>query len=168
MPKPHYRADSFQLRDSMGYLIKRAQRLMQERIEGQFEGTGCTLQQWAVMMHVRDGLALTIADLCRELHHDSGAMTRLIDQLEERKFIERRRNAEDRRIIELSLTASGNQMAERLIVIACDVLNTALECLTRDEVKLLQALLGRLIGRLEALLPFQSAFTTGTAREKAS
>ncbi len=77
---------------------------MQERIEGLFAEQGCTLQQWVVLMHLRDGLAITVADLCRDLHHNSGAMTRLIDQLESRNLIERRRNSEDRRVIELSLT----------------------------------------------------------------
>ena len=79
MPKQHYRPETFRARDSIGYLIKRSHRLMQERIEGLFADQGFTLQQWVVMMHIRDGLALTTADLCRELHHDSGAMTRLID-----------------------------------------------------------------------------------------
>ena len=77
MPKQHYRPDSFRARESVGYLVKRSQRLMQERIESLFEQQGFTLQQWAVLMYVRDRLAVTIADICRDLHHDSGAMTRL-------------------------------------------------------------------------------------------
>lgn len=150
MPK-HYRPDSFHLRDSIGYLQKRAQRLMQERIEGLFAEQGCTLQQWVVLMHLRDGLAITVADLCRDLHHNSGAMTRLIDHLESRNLIERRRNSEDRRVIELSITKAGDQLLDKLIPIACDMLNTTLDGLTRDEVKMLQSLLRRIIGRLEDL-----------------
>ena len=153
MPKQHYRADSFHLRDSIGYLMKRSQRLMQERIEGLFARQGCTLQQWVVMMHVRDGLALTVADLCRELSHDSGAMTRLIDQLEDRKLVERQRNPHDRRVIELSLTDEGIKTVDALIVIAAEALNLVLDDFSRDEVKLLQSLLRRLIGRLEELTP---------------
>ncbi|MBM0103591.1 winged helix-turn-helix transcriptional regulator [Steroidobacter sp. S1-65] len=152
MPKQHYKPDSFHLRDSVGYLIKRAQRLAQEQIETRFEEQGCTLQQWVVLMHVRDKIAVTIADLCRELYHDSGAMTRLIDQLEARKFIERRRNADDRRVIELSLTHAGEKALDSLIPIACDTLNTALDGFTRDEVKTLQSLLRRMIGGLEGSL----------------
>lgn len=163
MPKQHYRPDTFQLRDSIGYLIKRAQRLAQERIETRFEQQGCTLQQWVVLMHVRDKIALSTADLCRELHHDSGAMTRLIDQLEARKLIERRRNAEDRRVIELSLTRAGEKTLDNLIPFACDTLNVALDDFTREEVKTLQALLRRMIGGLEKSLQGSSA-----NKEKAS
>lgn len=156
MPKPLYKPESFHLRDSIGYLLKRSQRLMQERIEGLFEQQGFTLQQWVVLMYVRDGLAVTIADICRDLHHDSGAMTRLVDQLESRKLIERRRSEDDRRVVELSLTAAGTEVLETLVPIACDALNTALEGFSRDEVKLLQSMLRRLTGRLEELVPYSA------------
>jgi DNA-binding MarR family transcriptional regulator len=154
MPRPHYKPESFHLRDSLGYLLKRSQRLMQERIEGLFEQQGFTLQQWVVLMYVRDGLAATIADICRDLHHDSGAMTRLVDQLESRKLIERRRSADDRRVVELSLTAAGSEVLDTLVPTACDALNDALEGFTRDEVKMMQSMLRRLIGRLEELVPY--------------
>jgi DNA-binding MarR family transcriptional regulator len=157
MPKPHYRPDSFHLRDSIGYLMKRSQRLMQERIEGLFEQQGFTLQQWVVLMYLRDGLAVTISDICRDLHHDSGAMTRLVDQLEARKLIERRRSADDRRVVELSLTDAGAAVLDTLVPTACDALNTALDGFTRDEVKLLQSMLRRLLGRLEELVPYSAA-----------
>lgn len=149
MAKPHYRPDSFHLRDSIGYLLKRTQRLMQERIEVRFAEQGCTLQQWVVLMHLRDGLAITVADLCRDLNHDSGAMTRLIDQLESRNLIERRRNSEDRRVIELSITKTGDKLLDELIPTACGMLNETLDGFSRDEVKQLQSLLGRMIGRLQ-------------------
>ncbi len=157
MPKSHYRPESFHLRDSIGYLVKRSQRLMQERIEVLFEQQGFTLQQWVVLMYLRDGLAVTTADMCRDLHHDSGAMTRLVDQLEARKLIERRRSADDRRVVELSLTEAGAKVLESLVPIACNALNTALDGFTRDEVKMLQSMLRRLIGRLEELVPYSAA-----------
>jgi DNA-binding MarR family transcriptional regulator len=166
MPKQHYRPETFRARDSIGYLIKRSQRLMQDRIEGLFAHQGFTLQQWVVMMHIRDGLALTVADLCRELHHDSGAMTRLIDQLEGRGVIERRRNPQDRRVIELSLTDSGNESIASLIGIVTDGLNVTLEEFTRDEVKMLKSLLRKLIGRLEQLVPGASPIVSGATSEQ--
>lgn len=165
MPRPHYKPESFHLHDSMGYLIKRSQRLLQERIEGLFEQQNFTLQQWVVLMYLRDGLATTTADMCRDLHHDSGAMTRLVDQLESRKLIERRRSADDRRVVELSLTKTGAEVLETLIPTACNALNTALDGFTREEVKMLQSMLRRLIGRLEELVPGSA---TAADKEKVS
>jgi DNA-binding MarR family transcriptional regulator len=146
--RPHYSAESFHLQDSLGYLIKRTQRLMHDRIEAVFASQGITFQQWVVLMHLRDGLATTIAGLCQELRHDSGAMTRLIDQLEERGFIGRRRQEADRRIVDLELKAAGRKMVESLIPLAVDTLNDALEDFTKTEVQALKGMLRRLIGRV--------------------
>src|SRR3954469_2721713 len=124
--KQHYSADSFHLQDSIGYLVKRTQRLMHDRIEAVFASQGITFQQWVVLMHLRDGLATTTAELCRETRHDSGAMTRLIDLLEERGFIECSRQSTDRRVVDLKLKPAGRKMVESLIPLAVDTLNSVL------------------------------------------
>jgi DNA-binding MarR family transcriptional regulator len=149
--KQHYTTDSFHLQDSIGYLVKRAQRLMHDRIEAVFASQGITFQHWVVLMHLRDGLATTTAGLCQEIRHDSGAMTRLIDQLEERGFIERRRQEADRRIVDLALTSAGRKMVESLIPLAVDTLNGALAGFTKADIQQLQGMLRRIITRVAEL-----------------
>ena len=146
--RQHYSAESFHLQDSLGYLVKRTQRLMHDRIEAVFASQGITFQQWVVLMHLRDGIVTTTAGLCQELRHDSGAMTRLIDQLEERGFIGRRRQEADRRIVDLELRSAGRKMVESLIPLAVDTLNNALEGFTKAEVQQLKGMLNRLIVRV--------------------
>src|SRR3954471_16971815 len=149
--RPHFNAKSFHLRDSVGYLVKRAQRLMRDRIESEFASQGITFQHWVVLMHLRDGLATTTAGLCQELRHDSGAMTRLIDQLEERGFIGRRRQEADRRIVDLELTPAGKKMVESLIPLAVETLNAALSGFTKAEVQQMQTLLRKISTRIGEL-----------------
>jgi DNA-binding MarR family transcriptional regulator len=149
--RQHYSAASFHLQDSLGYLVKRTQRLMHDRIEAVFASQGITFQQWVVLMHLRDGLATTTAGLCAEIRHDSGAMTRLIDQLEDRGFIERQRQETDRRVVDLALTPAGRKMVESLIPLAVDTLNSALTGFTKTEVQQMQGLLRRLITRVGEL-----------------
>jgi DNA-binding MarR family transcriptional regulator len=165
MGRQHYRPETFHMCASIGYLQKRAHHLMHEWIERRFAEHNCTLQQWVVLMHVRDGLTATVADLCRKLHHDSGAMTRLVDQLEERKLIKRQRNAEDRRVIELSLTPAGQALLGKLIPIACELLNATLQDFSSEEVKLMQSLLKKMINRLETMREARQA-QSSLAREK--
>jgi DNA-binding MarR family transcriptional regulator len=150
MPKQHYKAASYRANDSIGYLVKLAHQLMKDRVEAEFEAQGFTFQQWLVLMYLRDGIATTPAELCRESRHDSGAMTRLIDQLENRGLIERQRSSEDRRVVELRLTSSGRATVESLIPLVVDCLNDALDDFTREEVALLKDLLQRLIGRMRS------------------
>jgi len=64
-------------------------------------------------MSVRDGIALNPKDICIQLRHDSGALTRVLDQLESRGLVLRQRSAEDRRAIELHLTAVRRGSAAR-------------------------------------------------------
>src|SRR3954471_15849577 len=149
--RQHYSAESFHLQDSLGYLVKHTQRLMHDRIEVAFASQGITFQHWVVLMHLRDGLATTTAGLCQELRHDSGAMTRLIDQLEERGFIGRRRQEADRRIVDLELTAAGRKMVESLIPLAVETLNGALSGFTKAEVQQLQGLLRKISTRIGEL-----------------
>jgi DNA-binding MarR family transcriptional regulator len=151
MPKQHYVQKNFRLQDSIGYLVKNAFRALSDCIHGKFNTQGCSFHQWIVLMHLRDGMALTVADLCRELQHDSGAMTRVIDQLEARGWIERQRNRDDRRVVELSLTPEGSAMAESLIPLAVGTLNTVLEDFSREEVQQLQSMLRRLTMRLREM-----------------
>jgi DNA-binding MarR family transcriptional regulator len=151
MLKQHFKAESFKVSDSVGYLLKHAQRLMHERIEGVFASQGVTFQQWIVLMHLRDRLATTVAELCRETRHDSGAMTRLVDQLEERELIERKRQATDRRVVDLELTGEGRKMVESLIPLAVGCLNDSLGDFSRQEVQQLQDFMRRIIARVSEI-----------------
>lgn len=146
--RQHFNSKTFHLRDSVGYLVKHAQAAMRDCIEGVFASQGITFQQWVVLMHLRDGLATTTVSLCRETRHDSGAMTRLIDQLEERGFIERQRQSADRRIVDLALTAAGRKMVESLIPLAVNTLNDVLADFSKAEVRQLQDMLRRIISRV--------------------
>jgi DNA-binding MarR family transcriptional regulator len=147
MPKQHYKLDSYHPTTSVGYLLKAALRALQDRVQLRFAKEGLTFQQWIVLMHIREGLALTVATLCRETRHDSGAMTRLIDQLEKRGLIERRRSSKDRRVVELLLTKEGNKTIEALKPLVVDTLNEALDGFTRQEVRDFEIYLRRIAQR---------------------
>lgn len=166
MPKQIFKTATFRMADSVGYLVKHAQLAMRARVELAFASQGITFQQWIVLMHLRDGLANTVAELCREARHDSGAMTRIIDQLEERGLIERQRKTSDRRVVNLSLTPAGRKMVESLIPLVVDTLNLALDGFTHAEVAQLQEYLRRIIAQLGGNAAVPGA-TTEARRSKA-
>jgi DNA-binding MarR family transcriptional regulator len=65
-------------------------------------------------------------DICSQFRHDSGALTRVIDQLAERGLLERVRRDRDRRKVELQLTPAGLATIEGLIPLIVEKLNLAL------------------------------------------
>src|SRR6202012_125920 len=129
-----YNSKTYKSRDSVGYLVRRAGNLMTTRVEAVFADHEITFAQWLVLMKLRDGLATTAAEIARDMCHDSGALTRIIDQLAQRGFIVRCRSRTDRRAVELTLTDAGLRTVNSLVPLVTDLLNTAVAGFTRDEV----------------------------------
>ncbi|HQR23527.1 MAG TPA: MarR family transcriptional regulator [Steroidobacteraceae bacterium] len=151
MPEQHYRPASYRARDSMGYLLRRVHTIMHDRIESAFAGHGFTLMQWIVLIYVRDGLARTATDIARAFRHDSGALTRVIDQLERRGLLTRERSRADRRVVNLALTPKGHRTIEELLPVVVGQMNLALEPFTREEFEQMRSLMERLVRHLQAL-----------------
>jgi DNA-binding MarR family transcriptional regulator len=144
----HYRADNYQARTSIGYLVRRATALMIEKCEPLLAEHGFTFTQWVALMHLRDGLATNPRDICSLLRHDSGAVTRVIDQLEERGLVQRQRSLEDRREVDLHLTPVGASTVESLVPPMVDRMNSALRDFSSEEVAELTRLLVKLVATL--------------------
>lgn len=151
MPTQHYRAETYHARMSVGYLLKRAHSQLADKLEPALEANGFTFTQWVILMHLRDGLALNARVLCTQLRHDSGALTRVIDQLEARGLVSRERSRKDRREVQLQLTAAGRATVEAAIPAVVERLNLALAGFSATELVTLTHLLTKLTGMLEGV-----------------
>jgi|SRR6185312_12858808 len=149
MPTQHYQPQTYLARNSIGYLLKRAHSQLADQLEPALEACGFTFTQWVVMMHLRDGLALNASVLCTQLRHDSGALTRIIDQLEARGLVSRERSRKDRREVKLQLTSTGRSTVEAAIPAVVERLNLALGGFSAAELEALTRLLTKLTGMLE-------------------
>jgi DNA-binding MarR family transcriptional regulator len=145
----HYRPEIYKARTSVGYLIKRAHSLLIDHLESVVAGSDLTFTQWVVLMYLRDGLAINATDLCSQLRHDSGALTRVIDQLEARGLVQRERSREDRRAVQLRLTDAGLATVASLVPKVVDKLNFALRDFSSAEASELNRLLAKLIISLD-------------------
>ncbi len=150
MATRHYDSGSFSSRDSIGYRLKMAHLLMHDRAEAIFAAHDVSFVQWITMLKLREGEALTASDLCRAMHHDNGALTRMLDQLEERGYVERHRSQQDRRVVELELTAAGHCKLDELLPLIVDQLNHVLGGFSAAEFAELMRLLDKLMTSLQA------------------
>jgi DNA-binding MarR family transcriptional regulator len=96
---------------SVGYLMGRARASLLSGLDAELARFGLSGMQFAVLKHVAEGSARTAADLCRFMQYDTGAMTRILDRLEEKALVRRERSREDRRTVVLRVTASGRGAA---------------------------------------------------------
>ncbi|WP_375394895.1 hypothetical protein [uncultured Sphingomonas sp.] len=77
---PFYSADSFVPDTSLGFLSKRVFQSSVLALEPIFAAEGTTYIQWSAMVLLWRGYADTCVALARELCHDTGATTRLIER----------------------------------------------------------------------------------------
>ncbi len=150
MPHAHYEVSTYKSQLGLGYLVKRAHSLMLDIMEPVFEARGFTFIQYVIMSWLRDGIAVNPKEICARYRHDSGALTRVIDQLAERGLVERVRRDRDRRKVELQLTPVGRETIEKLVPLVVEKLNLALEDFSADEAHELQRLLLKLNTKLQS------------------
>src|SRR3984957_6643528 len=85
------------------------------------------------------------AQLCKDLSYDAGAITRMVDRLEAKGLISRRRCPEDRRLVKLELTQAGAAALPKLRACSVRVLNHFLRGFSRGEARQLEAFLVRML-----------------------
>lgn len=151
MAKPFYDLDSYCAQKSLGCKIRQLNNLMTPRAEARFVDQELTFSHWLALMALRDGIADTCAGLSRHMNYDSGAITRLVDQLEERGLVVRTRSTSDRRVVKLALTTEGRAMWKKLTPPVVDYWNDLLEGFSNSEAETLLNLLTRLLARMEEL-----------------
>ncbi|WP_242098318.1 MULTISPECIES: MarR family transcriptional regulator [unclassified Sphingomonas] len=146
---PFYESDGFTPETSVGYLTKRIQQLAAQRLEPVFAAAGTTYLQWSALVAIWWGREMTCAELARAIAHDSGATTRLLDVLEEKGWVERRRSLEDRRVVKLVLTQAGQAVAKECRATVAECWNGWLIDWEKEEAAMLLTLLQRLRTTLE-------------------
>jgi DNA-binding MarR family transcriptional regulator len=130
---------------SVGHLMGRARASLLAGLDARLTRFGLTGMQFAVLKNLADGAARTAADLCRSMHYDTGAMTRILDRLEQRGLVRRERCREDRRVVFLHMTGSGRARMPRLLSAGTHVVDAHLAGFTAAEVEQLKAYLKRMI-----------------------
>jgi DNA-binding MarR family transcriptional regulator len=90
--------------------------------------------------------AITASQLCKGISYDTGAMTRMLDRLEAKGLIRRRRSLDDRRAVFLELTEAGRAAYPRMRLRSTNVQNRFLHGFDREELRHLEGLLTRVLG----------------------
>ena len=146
-----YRPENYQPDESAAYLMRRILSCMASEVDGALEPRGLTSAQWVPLFKLHMGQASTVAELARECELDTGAMTRLLDRLEAKGLVTRVRSSEDRRVVNLELTAEGREAARHIPDVLCKVQNAFLEGLSVEEWQQLKSLLRRVLANGTAL-----------------
>ena len=133
-----------ELRDSTSFLLKRLGHAAKERALDVFEATGLTPYHYAVLLALAEDSHETQGAIADALGYDRGQLVGLLDELEDRGLVERRRDPTDRRRHIVRLTPAGKRALAKLRALALRLEDDFLASLDEDERAQLHALLLRL------------------------
>lgn len=129
----------------MGLLIGRTALLKDQILDRNLVPYSVTAAQFKVLIMIAHFGVDTPAELCRQLSLDSGAMTRMLDRLEQKGLIVRRRCAADRRQVRLALPQEGQALADLLPKFGADAMDELLGALTPEEHATLERILKKIL-----------------------
>ena len=146
-----YEAQSYEPHKSVGHLLNRVRTEMLAAVDRelaadeQLAALEVTSAQFIILSTLSKGGVKSASDLCKGISYDAGAMTRMIDRLEEKGLIRRSRCPNDRRLVNLELTEQGNAALPPMRAVSMKVLNRFLLGFNKAEVRQLEGFLTRLL-----------------------
>src|SRR5450830_348196 len=141
----YYTAENYDPTTSIGLSLSRARNALLGEMDASLRDLSITSQQLGIVMALGRELASTPFELSKMLDINTGLMTRMLDKLEKQNLLTRVRSVDDRRMVNLALTAKGRSVAAEVSQRAPDVLNHRLRDFSAAESKELHRLLLKFI-----------------------
>ncbi len=145
-----YSGENYVIEESVGYLIKQAQLALHRTIDSKMASLDLTAMQWGPLMLIAYGKANTAAELSRCAGVETSTMTRMLDRLETKGLLTRKRSESDRRIIYLGLSAEGIALVSKVPDLLAESLNKHLRGFDAQELATIQSMLRRIVANAES------------------
>jgi DNA-binding MarR family transcriptional regulator len=133
-----------ELLSSTTFLLKRLGFAAKDKSHQAFEGTGLSAFHYAVLALLEEDPRETQAQIADALGYDRSLIVRLLDELEERELVIRKRDPHDRRRHVVKLTVAGRDKLGELRAIVAQMEDDLLVPLDADQRRALYGLLSQL------------------------
>lgn len=138
--------DALQLKNQICFPLYAASREVIKQYRPYLETLDLTYTQYIAMLVIWEEGTVSVRDLGRRLHLDSGTLTPVLKHLEKKGLICRHRSTEDERVLLVNATEAGREMSERAKEIPAQ-LDKCVQ-LNREEAQTLHRLLYKLMESL--------------------
>ncbi|MBS4028841.1 MAG: MarR family transcriptional regulator [Ignavibacteriales bacterium] len=107
-------SETWNLDTSLGFLMNRTARGMKRALDAKLLEHELTATQYIVLirMYEEDGISLT--ELVERLYLDNPTLTGIIDRMERDGLLQRQRDDDDRRVVNVYLTAKGKLLRSEI------------------------------------------------------
>jgi DNA-binding MarR family transcriptional regulator len=129
----------------LGMLIARSRRLVWTAAARELEDNGFSSLSWVLVTYLVHQGPATQREIATAIGQHPAGVSRLVDELETKGLVRRRRDATDRRRARVELTARGRKLAEAGRPHVIGALREALSPLSKSELTRLYRLLHKLV-----------------------
>lgn len=110
---------------------------------------GLTIPRFSVLWHIKKSQPVNMSFLHKKMYMANSTLTIIVDKLVDKELVKRYRNPDDRRVVLLELTESGNKLLCKMLNIRQRFLQQAITELDSDKQQVLMELLGTILNNLE-------------------
>ncbi len=135
--------------------LSRAAESVTQRINGHLQAHDLTISQFGVLEALYHLGSMQPSQLAQKVLKSTGNMTLVIDNLQKRGLVRRKRRADDRRCIDISLTDEGAALIESIFPAHVEGVVDTMSALAADEQEQLAALC-RKLGRAASVPSLKS------------
>lgn len=137
--------DILKLDDQLCFPIYVASREIIQGYNQYFGELDITYPQYLVLMVLWEDDEMTVNNIGKRLHLDSGTLTPLLKRMETKGVITRNRCKQDERTVKISLTDKGKKLREKAVKIPPQLAKDV--TLTLEEIEVLKRLIYKLINK---------------------
>ncbi len=151
---------SYDFESSVGYWIALASHTYQQKLNHDLAPHGITYRQFQVLVWLVYESNLTPAQLAQRMMIERPTLTKILDRMEDRGWIERLEHDADRRSKQIGLLPAAHRIWDQVTTCLREVRLQATQAMTDVEVQQLRNLLARVHHNLSEVLGAPSASQT--------
>lgn len=132
------------LETHLGYWLRRVSNAVSGSFARSIQARQTSVAEWVLLRHLYDRKQATPGELADVLTMTRGAISKIVDKLQAKRWVTSEIKAQDNRVQLLSLTGSGRSIVPELAKIADQNDHQFFACLDAGERSALRHLLGKL------------------------
>jgi DNA-binding MarR family transcriptional regulator len=138
MQSTHKSQQPFDIDATLGYLVNRTSAVMRQELQRRFRAVNqdLTAEAWALMGQLWKEDGLTRQLLADRTIKDETTVTRFLDGLVRKGLVRREQHPADRRVVQIWLTESGQQLQGELVPVAQGLMGDASRGIPEDDMGL--------------------------------
>ena len=105
--------DLLQLKEQVCFPVYALSREITQHYRPLLDELGLTYPQYLVLLVLWESKKQTVNQLGEKLRLDTGTLTPLLKRMEQKNIISRNRSSQDERVVEITLTPTGNALSEK-------------------------------------------------------